>query len=338
MKYLGLDAHSSTCTLACLSNRGKRLGYEKFSTSAKNLISAVTAIKGKKILAVEESHLAAWVKATVSPYVDKLVVCDPKHNKWISHDDHADDKVDATKLADLLRGGYLKEIYHPDEKGECLRSLFLHYYDLNHQIVRFKCKLKAEFRQLAIPTKGGGIYNPKKRSEWLALLEGKPYVQLQVNQDFQMIDMLEKMKVITYAKMVQLAKKDKAFSLLCSIPGVGNVVATGYLALIVTPYRFSRKNKLWRYGGFSNQVQESDGVTYKDRPTRTGNRVLKWVVIQQFIQSVLLSSETNRFRKRYHKMVTHGKSSQTAKRAVCRDILATVRAVWMKGETYRALS
>ena len=78
--------------------------------------------------------------------------------------------------------------------------------------------------------------------------------------------------------MVNQARREKGFRSLISFPGAGPVVVSGYLALIDTPYRFSRKNKLWRYAGFSNQRQISDDIIYRDRPTKTGNRVLKWIV------------------------------------------------------------
>ncbi len=338
MKYIGLDAHGATCTIGCLSHHDKLINCHRFETSARNLIDAVMAYPGKKILTVEESHLAAWVKRTLTPYVDKVIICDPKHNKWISHADYANDKIDAIKLARLLRGGYLKEIYHPEGKGERLRSLFLHYYDLNQQVTRFKCKLKAEFRQLGISTSGISIYNPNRRSYWQSRIKEYPYIQSQVAQYFQLIDLLEKMKRSTYQNMVNQARREKGFGSLISFPGAGPVVVTGYLALIDTPHRFSRKNKLWRYAGFSNQKQISDDVVYRDRPTKTGNRVLKWVVMQHFQAAVVTSKTPNRFQRRYQALIARGLSSKTARRTVCRDILASVRAAWRKEESYRELN
>jgi len=102
--------------------------------------------------------MAQWVKRTLAPYVDKLVICDPQRNAWIAKDAFNDDKSSALKLAKLQLDGYIKEIVHPEEEGAKLRSLFLHYYDRNQQLVRFKNKLKAVFRSEAIATSGKGIY------------------------------------------------------------------------------------------------------------------------------------------------------------------------------------
>ena len=145
MNFIGLDVHSATFTMAHVNGRVKLGQVYHRPTSAKALIDVVGQIPGPKELVVEECHLAQWVKHSLERFVDKLIICDPQRNKWISQDDFANDQTSAIKLAKLLKGGYIKEIRHGDDANAELRSIFLHYYDLNHQIVRFKNKLKASF-------------------------------------------------------------------------------------------------------------------------------------------------------------------------------------------------
>ena len=150
MKSLGLDAHGASFTVLVLTPTGQIAKKLTRATSARNLIEVVESIPGPKTLIVEESHLAQWVKHTAEPYVDKVLICDPQRNAWIAKDQYNDDDSSAYKLAKLHQGGFLKEIQHPDDESVELRGLFLHYYDLNQQLVRFKNKLKAAFRQEAI--------------------------------------------------------------------------------------------------------------------------------------------------------------------------------------------
>jgi transposase len=135
--------------------------------------------------------------------------------------------------------------------------------------------------------------------------------------------------------MVARAKRVAAFDRLSQMPGVGEVVATGYVAILVTPHRFPRKNKLWRYACLGNQVHRSDQVVYKHRPSRSGNRVLKWVVIQHFQGGVQRAKRSNRFQRQYQALLARGLSKRVARRVVCRTLLSVVRAVWMTGEPYR---
>ena len=335
MKSLGLDAHSASFTLAVLTPLGKLSSCRSNTTSAQNLIDAVSTVRGPKVLVVEESHMAAWVKRTLAPYVDKLVICDPQRNAWIAKDEFNDDKSSALKLAKLQLDGYIKEIVHPEEEGAKLRSLFLHYYDLNQQLTRFKNKLKAVFRSEAIATGGKKIYAEEGRKHWLGLLQGQTHLQHTAGQRFELIDKLEELKAETYTEMARLAKQHKAFELIDGVPGAGPVIACGYIALIDTPHRFSRKNKLWKYACLGNKYHDSDGEVYINGASKSGNRVLKWVVVEHFMHAVEQSKTDNKFKRQYEAMQKKGTDQTAAKRHVCRALLSTVRAIWIKEEEYR---
>ena len=62
---------------------------------------------------MEESALAAWALETCIRFGEKLVITDPKQNHWIGSSTQKDDPLDAFKLAQLGRGGFIKEIRHP---------------------------------------------------------------------------------------------------------------------------------------------------------------------------------------------------------------------------------
>jgi transposase len=335
MKSVGLDLHAASFTLAVVTPRGQLAGCNSRDTSAENLIDAVEAIRGPKALIVEESHLAQWAQRTVAPYVDEFVICDPQRNAWIARDEFNDDKNSAIKLAKLHRGGFLKAIRHPEGDGEQLRALFLHYYDLNRQLTRFKNKLKATFRQEAISTAGKTIYAAEDHERWLKKLRQLPHLRHAAGQRFELVDLLEGLKQRTHEKMVRLAKKNKAFAWLDGMPGAGPVLATGYVALLETPWRFSRKNKLWSYAALGNCRQTSDGEVYNDRCSKRGNRVLKWVVIEHFTHAVERAKQSNRFKRKYEELRRKGLDASAARRQVCRALLSTVRALWMKEEAYR---
>lgn len=335
MKTVALDVHAASFTLEVLTPKGQISKRISRPTSGRNLIEVLEEVVGPKTLVVEECHLAQWVKRTLSPYVDRLIVCDPQRNAWIAKDEFNDDGSSAHKLALLHQGGFLKEIVHPDDEGAQLRSLFLHYYDLNQQLTRFKNKLKATFRQEAIPTSGSGIYNEDEHERWLKQLRGQKHLRHAARQHFEAIDLFSELKKQTYEAMVKAARKKKAFTLLQSMPGAGPVIATGYLALIDTPHRFSRKNKLWKYAALGNMMHTSDELVYADRAGKSGNRVLKWVVIEHFLHAVECSKTGNRFKRQYDALRKKGLEHTSARRMVCRALLSTVRALWMKEEEYR---
>ena len=59
----------------------------------------------------EEGASAAWLHDLLKPHVAKLVVCDPRKNALLKAG-NKNDRIDARKLADLLRSGLLWPVYH----------------------------------------------------------------------------------------------------------------------------------------------------------------------------------------------------------------------------------
>ena len=58
-RYIGLDAHASSCTLGVLGPGGKRLGSHVVETNAQALIEVLRSIPGSRHLCLEEGTLAS---------------------------------------------------------------------------------------------------------------------------------------------------------------------------------------------------------------------------------------------------------------------------------------
>ena len=59
----------------------------------------------------EEGTSAAWLHDLLKPHVSCVVVCDPRKNALLK-DGSKSDRMDARKLAELLRGNQLHPVYH----------------------------------------------------------------------------------------------------------------------------------------------------------------------------------------------------------------------------------
>ena len=74
----------------------------------------------------EEGTQANWLHDVVRPLVTEVTVCDPRHNKLMQSGNKSD-RVDAQKLAELLRLGSLKGVYHGDNGVRTLKELVRTY-------------------------------------------------------------------------------------------------------------------------------------------------------------------------------------------------------------------
>ena len=95
------------------------------------------------------------------------MVCDPRKNALLKAG-NKNDRIDARKLADLLRSGLLSAVYHGENGVRTLKELARSYLAVTQDLTRVMNRLKALYRSWAIPCAGERVYAPRHRSEWLA--------------------------------------------------------------------------------------------------------------------------------------------------------------------------
>jgi hypothetical protein len=78
--------------------------------------------------------------------------------------------VDAGKLADLLRTGMLRPVYHGENGLRTLRELGRSYQNISKDLTRVMNRLKALYRGWGISCAGTQVYAARAREEWLKKL------------------------------------------------------------------------------------------------------------------------------------------------------------------------
>ena len=81
--------------------------------------------------------------------ISRLVVCNPRKNALLK-DRNKDDRIDARKLAELLRGNQLHPIYHGEHGVRTLKELGRSYLTITQDVTRVMNRIKALYRSWAI--------------------------------------------------------------------------------------------------------------------------------------------------------------------------------------------
>jgi len=167
--YVGLDVHKASICIAVLSATGKLVMESVVETSAATILSFLKGLRGQVEVTFEEGTHAAWLYDVLKRTKNNVTVCDPRKNRLL-RDGNKSDKVDAHKLAQLLRAGLLSPVYHGEHGTRDLKELVRSYEYLVEDATRVMNRLKAIYRSRAISCAGSGIYKLQKREEWLAKL------------------------------------------------------------------------------------------------------------------------------------------------------------------------
>lgn len=321
MKYIGLDAHSKTCFFSVMSQRGKVLMKKRVETSEANILEFVRSVKGKKELAFEEGVMSQWLYVTLKNEADAVKVCQPAERAGPKNDE-----IDSVEIADLLRVGRLKLVFHEDSELMNLRTLISGYKDLMDVMTQEKNRLKALFRHVAIPTDDAKFYRTPQIMLQLPTNTQK-YVACTL---FEQLDILEEQRLGYLERFESNVKKYKAVKLLTSIPGIGPIRANQIVGIMVTPFRFSDKYHLYSYAMLIKHNKESDGKSY-GKKRANGQPVLKEV----FRSAVFGATKSDTaFKRKYDAMRAAGADDRASRRAVARMMAATVLAVWKTGKKY----
>ncbi len=90
-KYLGIDVHVTSCTIAVVTARGKRAKRLVVETNGQALVEAVRLIPGRKHICIEEGTQANWLYEILSPHAKEVVVASLRRspgNKNDEQDEH----------------------------------------------------------------------------------------------------------------------------------------------------------------------------------------------------------------------------------------------------------
>ena len=79
-KYIGLDVHQATISVAVMDASGKLVMESILETKASTLLQFLAGLRGNLSVTFEEGTWAAWLYDVLKPHVAHLVVCNPRKN------------------------------------------------------------------------------------------------------------------------------------------------------------------------------------------------------------------------------------------------------------------
>ena len=332
--YVGLDLGSSTFQQVAIKTDGSIKVNRSLTTSEANLRAAFADQHGEIQVHLEAGELAPWAAAVIGPLVTRVVCSHPKDNAWIAKDADKSDRVDAFKLAELLRLNRFKEVhYAPDQARRNFKQLVQHYDELTAQQARLKVKIKARLRMQGVMVTGERLFSSKGRQEVLTKVAAGD-LRIAIKQLYEVLDQSVASQEQARLLMLRAARAFREIKLLRTVPGVGPIGACRFSAYIHTPNRFSSKRKLWKYCRLSVSHRSSNGKPLRrPRLDRSGCGRLKDVSRKAF-EVAIRSRQDNGFKRTYQRTLETTHDATHARLTVQRKVVSTLRAMWLNQTPY----
>ena len=153
VKYIGMDVHKEAISIAVLNSSGKLVMECVIETKAITILDFLKGLRGSLHVTFEEGTWAAWLYDLIKPHVTELVVCNPRRNALLKEGSKSD-RIDARKLAELLRSNMLRSVYHGEQGVRKLKELARSYLAISKDLGRVMSRVKAIYRSWGIPCTG----------------------------------------------------------------------------------------------------------------------------------------------------------------------------------------
>ena len=343
-KYIGLDVHQATISVAVMDSRGKLVMESIVETKAATILEFLAGLRGTLCVTLEEGTWAAWLYDLLKPRVAKLVVCNPRKNALLKQGNKSD-RIDAYNLADLLRLNRLESVYHGESGVRMLRELARSYLTIVKDLSRVMNRLKALYRSWAIPCAGRDVYYTRHRSQWLDKIP-EAGTRRRAEQLYQQLDMLQHLRQQARRELLAESRKHAITARLRQIPSLGPIRSALAVALIQTPHRFRSKRQLWTYSGLGLETRDSGEYHFVQGQLR---RRKKQVTIRGLNKdhnhdlkglfkaaATRASVQPGPFQDFYQRSLAKGIKPTMARLTLARKIAAITLTLWKKGENFDA--
>ena len=335
--YAALDLHCGHSVLGSMDAEGRELGLRRFATSAGNLESHVAALGHQGVcLTLEASALTRWAAGRLRPLVERLVVCEPRHNRLIHGNRNKNDEQDVRDLCLLLRMGKLKEVWMGDDRARQIhRQLVYELLNWRDAQREMKALIKARYRQWGVlGVEGKTLFTRAGRDPYLSQLPGEEERRILRRLYSQHDHALDQWR----DTLREVRRTGRAFwevAELQKVPGIGVVGAHVFSALVEDPSRFEHRGQLIKYARLSITGQSSDRkpLGYQ-RLDRSGHRELKTLSYHAWRTATRSTTRENAVRSYYLQSRERTHDVRHARLNTQRKILEATWLLWRRRESY----
>lgn len=331
--YCGIDLHARSLHLCVLDQAGTVVFDKNIAARPETFLKAIAPFRADVVVGVECMYAWYWLADLCTQEKIPFVLGHALYMKLIYGAKAKNDKIDAAKIARLLRGGNFPLAYvYPKGMRETRDLLRRRTY-----LVRQRSALFTHLQIL------NGQYNlppfPKKLSFAANRLEmdiaqrfADPSVQHSAAVDLALIDTLDTQIGNVELYLTRTAKVDdvQTFHRLQSIPGVGKVLALILLYEIHDIRRFASEGHFLSYARLVRCAHESAGKVVGSGGKKIGNAHLRWAFAEAACLFLRSSERAKKWQERQRKKRSEGRVLALLAARLAR----AVYQMWRKREAF----
>jgi transposase len=275
--YCGIDLHARTMYLCILNQEGEILVHRNMPAGPAPFLKVIAPYREDLVVCVECIFTWYWLADLCAREGIPFVLGHALYMKAIHGGKAKNDKIDAQKIAVLLRGGMLPQAYVYPADMRATRDLLRRRIPLMRQRAELLAHIQNTNSQYNLPEIGKKIAYKAHRAG-VAERFPEPAVQKSVEVDLALIDHYDQLLRNVELSILHTAKQHNANTLylLRTVPGIGEILSLVLLYEIHDIQRFPRVQDFVSYCRLVKCARESAGKRYGTSGAKIGNAYLKW--------------------------------------------------------------
>lgn len=279
--YAAIDLHGNNLVLAVVDAQGRRIKHARLFCELYEVEKFLHPYRSRIVtVAVESTFNWYWLVDGLEDLGYQVVLANPAAVVQYEGIKCADDESDAFFLAELLRLGILPTGYILNRRLRAVRDLLRR----RARLVAHRTALTLSLRNLQMRTMGCCPIPSKelqstRRTDVVDLFED-PAEKLTAEIQKAHIDALGK----SIARMEKLVLVQAAalphFAALCSVPGIGRILAMTIVLEVGDIRRFASPEKFASYCRMVKSARTSNGKKKGENNAKCGNRYLAWTFVE----------------------------------------------------------
>lgn len=275
--YCGIDLHAKAMYVCILDQNGTKLVHKNLPTTPEAFLRVIAPYRDDLVVGVECMFTWYWLADLCAREGIAFVLGHALYMKAIHGGKAKNDKIDAHKIAVLLRGGMLPQAYVYPAEMRATRDLLRRRCHLVHKRAELLAHIHNTNSQYNLPEIGKKLADQANR-EGVEEHFPDPSVRKTIEMAVALIDHYDKLlgEVELYLTRSAKAHDVQTFARLQSVPGIGQILALVLLYEIQDIARFPRVQDFVSYCRLVKCAKESGGKRLGTSGKKIGNVHLRW--------------------------------------------------------------
>ncbi len=310
--YCGVDLHASSMYICILDSDGEIVVHRNLKSRPEVFLAEIAPYRVDIVVAAECVFTWYWLADLCARENIAFVLGHALYMKAIHGAKTKNDRIDAQKIALLLRGGLLPQAYVYPSAMRSTRDLLRRRLHLVRQRAQLLTHIRNTHYQYNLSEPAGRVASKANR---VGIAESFQDASVRKSMEVNLGLLAYYDNVIreleTYIGRLAQEHDSESLNLLHSIPGVGKILGLTILYEVHDIHRFPRVQNFASYARLIQCAKESAGKRVGTGGRKMGNAYLKWAFSEAAVLFLRGNPSGQRLLKKLERKQGKGKALST---------------------------